>query len=398
MAAQGFIALGEPFDDLVQVGNIGLIGAIDRFEPSRGLKFTTFALPTIAGEIRRYYRDKVAAVKVPRPMRELSYKVTRAADQLTSRFGRDPSEEEIAEHLSIHVGAVRNAIRVALTMRVESLDAEIGDSEGGMSRLDVVGSDDPGIKRVVEHADLQHALSLLSETDQKLLRLHYFDEKTQHQIAEAIGISQMQVSRLLRRAVCKLRTAMTEPEKLERIQPKARKRLENKPQTVTDQTFTPPVNWPDDKGYLLDQEQRVLELTYSGNGAYVPPGFIAKEMQISKQRVYQIRGSVLNKLAGLRAANRDEYIAHLTTVRHRRSHIEDEVARAPVVAVTPTPVSVEPVITPVESASVDRLPSVHTGVCALLSFRGDGINIEVQAASLEQVKRFVQLVEVAEAA
>lgn len=195
---------GEPLEDIVQVGTIGLIQAIDRFDLARGVQFATFAMPTILGEIRRYFRDHVRVVHVPRRLHERWAQVRAAAEELTARLGRSPSLAEIAECLQIPEEDVLASADAGRAYRVSSLDAaqERQDAPGVLDRL---GYEDPGLAGVEHRALVRHLLVQLPERERHILLLRYYRNLTQSQISAELGISQMHISRLLARSVTRLR-------------------------------------------------------------------------------------------------------------------------------------------------------------------------------------------------
>ena len=195
---------GEALDDLVQVGCIGLINAIDRFEPERGVELTTYAVPTILGEIQRHFRDKAWAVHVPRSIKELNVRLTRLLDGLTAELGRSPTIEELARAAGAEEDEVIEALESAHAYTARSLSAPFDDeSPGGLSEL--VGEDEGGYEQVEEGAVLDAGLEALEPRERRIIQLRFFDGLTQSQIAAEIGISQMHVSRLLRRALQTMR-------------------------------------------------------------------------------------------------------------------------------------------------------------------------------------------------
>jgi RNA polymerase sigma-B factor len=200
----------EPFDDLFQVASLGLIKAIDRFDPERGLVFSSFAVPTILGEIKRHFRDKGWSVHVPRGLQELALKVQDAEIKLSSRAQRSPSVHEIAQYLELEVEDVLEALEVLATHHAASLDAPVGASQDDdpITRLDTLGAEDEGYDFVDTSSSLDWAVGQLAVADRRVLALRYGAEMTQHQIAERIGVSQMQVSRILRRITNQLRATM----------------------------------------------------------------------------------------------------------------------------------------------------------------------------------------------
>ncbi len=197
---------GEQIDDLVQVGTIGLIKAVDRFDIERGLEFTTYATPTIIGEIKRHFRDKCWAVKVPRRLQELSTKVNGAIDAMTREYQRSPTIEEIAEHLGVSSDDVLEAIDASSAHNSSPLDVtQSGGNGETFSLLDVIGEHDPLIAAVDDRETLAVALREVPPLAQKALYLRFFEGATQTDIARQLDISQMQVSRLLRKTLSALR-------------------------------------------------------------------------------------------------------------------------------------------------------------------------------------------------
>ncbi len=204
--ASRFRNRGEPIDDLVQVGTIGLIKAIDRFDIERQVEFTTYATPTIVGELKRYFRDKGWAVKVPRRLQELSFKVNQAVDALTQKNQRSPSVEEIAEYLDVTAEDVLEAMETSEAYNFVSLESDRGsDSSDTFSILEYIGKDDALMTVVDDRATLSFALKQLTPQEQRVLYLRFFEGLTQTEIAHQLEISQMQVSRLLRRTLRILR-------------------------------------------------------------------------------------------------------------------------------------------------------------------------------------------------
>ncbi|WP_405561872.1 SigB/SigF/SigG family RNA polymerase sigma factor [Streptomyces sp. NBC_01180] len=205
-AAARFRSRNEPMEDVVQVGTIGLINAIDRFDPERGVQFPTFAMPTVVGEIKRYFRDNVRTVHVPRRLHELWVQVTGATEDLTTMHGRSPTTAEIAERLRISEEDVLSCIEAGRSYHAQSLEAaQEGDGLPGL--LDRLGYEDPALAGV-EHRDLvRHLLVQLPEREQRILMLRYYSNLTQSQISQELGVSQMHVSRLLARSFARLRSA-----------------------------------------------------------------------------------------------------------------------------------------------------------------------------------------------
>ena len=203
--AAKFANRGEPLDDLVQVGTIGLIKAIDRFEPERGLEFTTYATPTILGEIKRHFRDKGWSVRVPRRLQELSAKVTQANEALTRRYQRTPSVEEVANYLEVSVDEVLEAMESSEAYASVSLEARGSDDEDAPALIDRVGQIDSDYEALDDKMVLSGALAKLEPNERMLVELRFVEGLTQSQIAERMGMSQVQVSRLLHKTLERMR-------------------------------------------------------------------------------------------------------------------------------------------------------------------------------------------------
>jgi RNA polymerase sigma-B factor len=204
--ASRFRNRGEPIDDLIQVGTIGLIKAIDRFDTERQVEFTTYATPTIVGELKRYFRDKGWAIKVPRRLQELSFKVNQAIDALTQRNQRSPSIPEIAEYLDVTSEEVLEAMETSEAYNFVSLESDRGgDASDSFSILEYIGKDDALMAVVDDRTTLSSALKQLTSQEQRVLYLRFFEGLTQTEIARQLDISQMQVSRLLRKTLRVLR-------------------------------------------------------------------------------------------------------------------------------------------------------------------------------------------------
>lgn len=203
--ASKFKNRGEPVEDLVQVGTIGLIKAIDRFDPERGLEFTTYATPTIMGEIKRHFRDKGWSVRVPRRLQELSAKVNQATDELTNQLQHSPSVEEIAEHLGASVEEVLDAMESSSAYSSVPLEGGgSSDDEEAPSVIDHYATEDADLAASDDRIVLEQAIADFSPREQDVIRMRFVDGLTQVEIAERLGISQVQVSRLLRRTLRRL--------------------------------------------------------------------------------------------------------------------------------------------------------------------------------------------------
>ena len=209
--ARRFMNRGEPLDDLVQVGTIGLIKSVDRFDNERGVEFSTYATPTILGEIKRYFRDKGWAIRVPRRLQELRMSISAVTGDMSQDLGRSPTPREIAERLGISVEEVMEGLESANAYSTLSLDAEDSGEDGqGNSMLDSLGMDDEALGHVEIRESLKPLIDQLPSREKRILMLRFFRGMTQSQIAEEIGVSQMHVSRLLNRTLAQLRTSLTE--------------------------------------------------------------------------------------------------------------------------------------------------------------------------------------------
>ena len=203
--ANKFKNRGEPIDDLIQVGYLGLLKAIDRFDPSRGLEFTTFATPTIMGEIKRHFRDKGWSVRVPRRLQELSAKVNQATDTLTSQLQRSPTIAEIADYLDATVDEVLEAMESSSAYSSVSLEAPSGaDDDDTPSVIDRYATEDSDLAFTDDRIIIEEALASFSPRERDVIEMRFLKGMTQIEIAEELGISQVQVSRLLRRTLKKI--------------------------------------------------------------------------------------------------------------------------------------------------------------------------------------------------
>jgi RNA polymerase sigma-B factor len=203
--ARKFADRGEPLDDLIQVGTIGLIKAIDRFEISKGFEFSTFATPTIVGEIKRHFRDKTWAVRVPRRLQELGASVTKATTELTQKLDRSPTPKEIAKHLGITVDDVAEALESNAAHSTVSLDVT---SETSTSIGETFGALDEALEGVEYRESLKPLLAQLDDREKRILQMRFFDNLSQSQIATELGISQMHVSRILNKVLTHLREGL----------------------------------------------------------------------------------------------------------------------------------------------------------------------------------------------
>jgi RNA polymerase sigma-B factor len=206
--ARRFRNRGEPFEDLVQVGTIGLIKSIDRFDSDRGVEFSTYATPTIIGEIKRYFRDKGWAIRVPRRLQELRMQIGTSTSELTQSLGRSPTPRELAEHIGCTMEEIVEGIESSNAYSTLSLDASDDSEDGAATMLDALGVDDENIEHVEIRESIKPLLDRLDPREKKILLLRFFKNMTQSQIAEEIGVSQMHVSRLLNRTLEELRQSL----------------------------------------------------------------------------------------------------------------------------------------------------------------------------------------------
>ncbi len=207
--ARRFRNRGEPFDDLLQVGTIGLLKSIDRFDPERGVEFSTYATPTIIGEIKRYFRDKGWAIRVPRRLQELRMMIGTATSDLSQSLGRSPTPREIGERIGASVEEVMEGLESSNAYATLSLDAGgDGSEESGPSMLDALGETDAALEHVEIRESIKPLLEQLPAREKQILLLRFFGGMTQSQIAAEIGVSQMHVSRLLNRTLEQLRESL----------------------------------------------------------------------------------------------------------------------------------------------------------------------------------------------
>jgi RNA polymerase sigma-B factor len=198
---------GEPLDDLVQVASLGLLKAIDRFEPDRPTAFSSFAVPTILGELKRHFRDKGWSVRVPRDLQELTVRVDRTSEELARQLGRAPTPTEIGEHIGITTEQVLEAREAAGAYRAVSLDRPRDDEEEDTPAADWMGIEDPGFGLAEDAATVESLMTVLTDREREVLRLRFGEDLTQSEIGARVGVSQMHVSRLIRQAVARLRAA-----------------------------------------------------------------------------------------------------------------------------------------------------------------------------------------------
>lgn len=202
--ARRFAHRGEPFDDLNQVAMVGLLKAVDGYDPGRGREFVAYAKPTILGELRRHFRDRTWAMTVPRRHKEMRLALNGVREELSQRLGRSPSVVELADALGVGVEEVLEAIEAAHAYQSVSLSTPVGD-EDGITLGDLIGGTDPDLDRVEDRAAVPSLIARLPEREQRILTMRFYGNMTQSQIAEWTGVSQMHVSRLLKAALGRLR-------------------------------------------------------------------------------------------------------------------------------------------------------------------------------------------------
>ncbi|WP_210491854.1 SigB/SigF/SigG family RNA polymerase sigma factor [Patulibacter sp. SYSU D01012] len=200
--ARPYSGKGEPFDDLVQVGCVGLIKAIDRFDASTGHRFVSFAAPNITGEIKRHFRDHSWSIHVPRSIQELDAKVERATARMQARTGREPTVAQLAAELEESPERIEEALRGGQGYRAMSLDRPVGEDGDAM---DLTGAVDPEFVRAEHRHLIRECCGDLDARDRKIVRMRFVEDRLQREIAAEVGVSQMQVSRLLRRALTRMR-------------------------------------------------------------------------------------------------------------------------------------------------------------------------------------------------
>lgn len=208
--AQKFARPGVPADDLAQTAWIALIGALDRYDPSHRTKFTTYAVHCMVGEIRRYFRDRTWAMKVPRTLQEIHTALPRRQEELVQRLGRSPSLAEMAEAFGVSDETLLEAMELGKAYHLRGLEdrQEMLDGNDSRTVADTVGRVDPAIEAVAEHAPLEAAVATLDERKQRIIRWRFFTGWSQNQVASELGVSQMQISRLERAALKELRAAL----------------------------------------------------------------------------------------------------------------------------------------------------------------------------------------------
>ncbi|MDT7626621.1 MAG: polymerase sigma-B factor [Pseudonocardiales bacterium] len=203
--ARRFANRGEPLDDLIQVATVGLINAVDRFEPDRGSDFFSFAVPTISGEVRRHFRDQGWSMRVPRRLKDLHVSINAAVAELSQSLGRAPRPSELAEKLGLPTNEVLEGLAAGQAYRGSSLDEILSGDQSGTTLGDLLGEADAELERVDYQQSLQPLLAELPDRERTILMLRFFGNKTQTQIADQVGVSQMHVSRLLAQTLARMR-------------------------------------------------------------------------------------------------------------------------------------------------------------------------------------------------
>ena len=203
--ARRFAHRGEPLDDLIQVATVGLINAVDRFEPDRGSDFFSFAVPTISGEVRRHFRDQGWSMRVPRRLKDLHVSINAAIGELSQSLGRAPRPSELAEKLGLPTNEVLEGLAAGQAYRGSSLDEILSGDQSGTTLGDLLGEADAELERVDYQQSLEPLLAELPERERTIVMLRFFGNLTQTQIADRVGVSQMHVSRLLAQTLVRLR-------------------------------------------------------------------------------------------------------------------------------------------------------------------------------------------------
>lgn len=206
--ARRFGNRGEPHEDLVQVANVGLINAVDRFDATRGVEFLSYAIPTIMGEIKRHFRDQGWSVRVPRRLKELHLAIGAAVGELSQKLGRAPTASELAVHIGVTKEEILEGLEAANAYRSASLDDPLFGEEAGPTLAHTLGVEDAALENVEYREALNPLLKQIPPRERKILVLRFFGNMTQSQIAAEIGISQMHVSRLLAQTLAKLREGL----------------------------------------------------------------------------------------------------------------------------------------------------------------------------------------------
>ncbi|MEZ0537939.1 SigB/SigF/SigG family RNA polymerase sigma factor [Caldicellulosiruptoraceae bacterium PP1] len=214
--AKKFLNRGIEYDDLYQVACVALINAVERFEPNKGYKFTSFATPTIMGEIKRFFRDKAGVIRLPRRIYETSVKIKMATEELSHKLKRPPKVDEIAEHIGISVEEVLEIIEASNSYIPQSLEQTVYEDDE-ITLADVLGKQDEGLLKIENNEMIKKGLDKLSEIEKAFVVKRYYEEKTQKEIANELNVSQMYVSRLEKRVIKRLKDILTKTNNFENI-------------------------------------------------------------------------------------------------------------------------------------------------------------------------------------
>ena len=203
--ARRYARSSEPYEDLVQVASLALVSAVDRFDPDRGVSFSSYAIPTILGALRRHFRDCTWSVHVPRTAQERALAVGEASEYLSSLHGRPPTVNQLAAYLETDIEDVLDGLHARQAYETESFDSKTGDRNSEITLGETLGAEDDRYELVEEDTCVAEALKSLTDREREILRLRFYEEMTQSEIAKRVGVSQMQVSRILRRSLDRLR-------------------------------------------------------------------------------------------------------------------------------------------------------------------------------------------------
>lgn len=220
--ARRFRNRGEPLDDLVQVANLGLIKSVDGYDVTRGAAFTSYAIPMIVGELKRHFRDKGWDVRVPRRLQELRLEITKASGDLAQQLGRSPTVADLAAHLKVSEEDIIEGLDSAHAYRALSLHAPVAGEEATTELMDLIGDVDRDMENVEDREALRPLIAKLPVREQKIIAMRFFGNMTQSQIAAELGISQMHVSRLIRRSLDDMRAQMAESDRAAEPAPRLR--------------------------------------------------------------------------------------------------------------------------------------------------------------------------------
>ncbi|WP_129311205.1 SigB/SigF/SigG family RNA polymerase sigma factor [Streptomyces sp. L2] len=307
---------GEEQDDLVQVACLGLVKAVDGYDPGRGHAFLSYALPTVTGELKRHLRDRTGPLRLPRPVQEARQRVRRAQEELEQRSrGRPPTPAEIGRVCGLTEEAVTDALRSEAACHPRSLDAN-GDGADALrpALADTLGGCDAALDLVADRVSLAHALGALPERERHILYLRFFHDQTQAQIAEAVGLSQMHVSRLLKRCLARLRDELLPPEP----------ETEPDPRAAGARPGTPPAEPP----------RRETPADASGPGTPAEPRDHARDEARAEARDHEVRAEAPGRPGGLPRTGRRETRSPRPGLHRRRGSRRTRTARRAPTAAT----------------------------------------------------------------